>query len=80
MTAEGLPVWNKYSRTYSGKIIFRVRFEFHTMSERTETDPPLMQRLYDRVWWLAVAALLFWALAYLGWGLLDWLSVPAGAV
>lgn len=50
------------------------------MSERTETDPPLMQRLYDRVWWLAVAALLFWALAYLGWGLLDWLSVPAGGI
>ncbi len=50
------------------------------MSDGTAADPPLMQRVYDRIWWLAVAALLFWVLAYLGWGLLDWLSVPPGGI
>lgn len=37
-----------------------------------------MQRLYDRIWLLALAALLFWALSYVVWGLLDIFSVPTG--
>jgi hypothetical protein len=43
-----------------------------------EGDPPFAQRLYDRVWLLALAALLFWALAYVVWGIIDIFSIPAG--
>jgi hypothetical protein len=39
-----------------------------------------MQRVYDRIWILAAAALLFWFLAYIGWGLLDLVSIPAGGI
>lgn len=39
---------------------------------------PLMQRLYDRIWLLGLLALLFWALSYVVWGILDVFSVPAG--
>ena len=41
-------------------------------------DPPLLQRAYDRIWLLALAALGFWAVAYVVWGLLDLLAIPAG--
>lgn len=50
------------------------------MSESTAPDPPLMQRIYDRIWLLAAAALLFWLLTYLGWGFLDLISVPSGGI
>jgi hypothetical protein len=40
-------------------------------------DVPLMQQLYNRIWLLALAAILFFAVVYVGWGLLDILSVPA---
>jgi hypothetical protein len=46
------------------------------MTPDSATDPPLMQRLYDRIWLLALAALLFWLLTYVVWGLLDIASVP----
>jgi len=36
-----------------------------------------MQRLYDRIWLLAAAAVLFFVVVYVGWGLVDILSVPA---
>ena len=36
----------------------------------------MMQRLYDRIWLLALAAVLFWAVSYLLWGILDIVSVP----
>ena len=39
---------------------------------------PFMQRLYNRVWLIAAAALVFFALSYFGWGLLDLLTLPAG--
>ncbi len=48
------------------------------MSDRGAADQPMMQRLYDRIWLLALAALLFWALSYVVWGLLDIFSVPMG--
>lgn len=35
-----------------------------------------MQRLFDKIWLLAVAAFLFWIVAYLLWGFLDIMSVP----
>lgn len=46
------------------------------MSE-TEQDPTL-QRIYDNIWLLAVVALLFFALSYVGWGVIDILAVPGG--
>lgn len=48
------------------------------MASTSQDEPPLLQRVYDRVWLLALAALLFWALSYVLWGVLDVLSVPAG--
>lgn len=38
-------------------------------------EAPLMQRLYDRIWVLAAAALLFFVVSYVVWGLVDILSV-----
>ena len=37
---------------------------------------PTVQRLYDNVWLLAVAALLFFALSYVAWGFIDIFAVP----
>lgn len=44
----------------------------------SEETRPLPQRLYDRIWLLALLALLFWTLSYLVWGLADIFSVPPG--
>ena len=46
------------------------------MASSDPTEAPLLQRLYDRIWLLALAALVFWALSYVVWGLFDVLSVP----
>jgi hypothetical protein len=48
------------------------------MASTHQDEKPLLQRLYDRIWLLALAALLFWTLTYVVWGLLDIFSVPAG--
>ncbi|MFC7058444.1 hypothetical protein [Halovenus salina] len=37
---------------------------------------PTMQWLYNRIFLLAVASLVFFFLVYVGWGLLDIMSVP----
>lgn len=47
------------------------------MSTPPSEEIPVMQRLYNRIWLLAAAAIVFFAVVYLGWGLLDILSVPA---
>jgi uncharacterized membrane protein len=39
---------------------------------------PWIQRLYDRIWLIAIAALVFFFLSYLGWGLADVLMTPEG--
>ncbi|WP_435075205.1 hypothetical protein [Halorubrum sp. HHNYT27] len=39
-------------------------------------DTPAMQRLYNRIWLLAAAAMVFFLVVYVGWGLLDLLSLP----
>lgn len=39
---------------------------------------PFMQRLYNRIWLLAAMALVFFALSYVMWGLVDIYSVPPG--
>lgn len=48
------------------------------MASNEESQPPLPKRLYDSIWLLAVVALVFWALTYVVWGLIDVFSVPAG--
>lgn len=50
------------------------------MSSDTEDDPPLLQRLYDRIWLIAVTAVLFWALSYVLWGYIDIYTVPPGLI
>lgn len=46
------------------------------MAGDTPEESPLMQRLYDRIWLLAVAAFVFWLVTYVLWGYLDIVSVP----
>jgi hypothetical protein len=48
------------------------------MADSSTTDRPLGQRLFDRIWLLALAALLLWALTYVVWGIVDVISVPSG--
>ncbi|WP_458210470.1 hypothetical protein [Haladaptatus sp. NG-SE-30] len=48
------------------------------MASTDQNETPLVQRLYDRIWWLALAALLFWALSYAVWGMADIFSIPPG--
>lgn len=43
----------------------------------TTEDIPVMQRIYNRIWLLAAAAMVFFLVVYVGWGLLDILTVPA---
>lgn len=45
---------------------------------QTDRDVPWQQRLYERIWWLAGAAIVFWVLSYIAWGLIDIYSVPPG--
>ncbi|MCU4741306.1 hypothetical protein [Natronoglomus mannanivorans] len=39
---------------------------------------PFMQRLYNRIWLLAIVALVFFTLSYVVWGLIDIYTVPMG--
>lgn len=48
------------------------------MSSHTTDNVPLMQRLYNRIWLIAAAAMLFFIVVYVGWGIMDILSVPMG--
>lgn len=41
-------------------------------------DRPWQQQLYDSVWLLAGAAIVFFVLSYMVWGLVDILTIPAG--
>jgi len=42
------------------------------------TDVPWLQRLFDSIWVLALAAILYWVLSYVVWGIVDILSVSGG--
>ncbi|WP_254529714.1 hypothetical protein [Natrinema gelatinilyticum] len=46
------------------------------MTNDISGEVPLMQRLYDKIWLLAVVAFLFWLVTYVLWGYLDIFSVP----
>lgn len=48
------------------------------MAPSDQREAPLLQRLYDNIWLLALAALVFWALSYVVWGMVDVFSVPPG--
>lgn len=42
-----------------------------------QTQPrPVLQRLYDRIWLLALASLVFFYVTYLAWGLSDLAATP----
>lgn len=41
-------------------------------------DVPTLQRVYDSIWLLAVAAIVFFSLSYVAWGVFDILAVPPG--
>lgn len=41
-------------------------------------DVPWQQRLFDNIWLLALAAMLYFFLSYALWGLIDLARVPAG--
>ena len=58
-------------------IQFVVRLLTYNMSDQQTDEIPVMQRLYNKVWLLALAGILFFFITYLGWGLIDILSVPA---
>ncbi|MFP8958742.1 hypothetical protein ACLI4Y_18715 [Natrialbaceae archaeon A-CW3] len=48
------------------------------MTTHTPDEVPFMQRLYNRVWLLAAAALAFFLMVYVVWGVVDIFSVPLG--
>lgn len=48
------------------------------MESSDPADAPFLKRLYDRIWLLALLALVWWALAYVLWGFADVFSVPLG--
>lgn len=41
-------------------------------------DVPWPQQVLDSIWLLAMAAIVYWVLAYVMWGLIDILAVPVG--
>lgn len=45
------------------------------MQTEPSSDTPLMQRVYDRIWLLAAIAMVFFFVSYVGWGLLDVLTI-----
>jgi hypothetical protein len=46
------------------------------MSTEAETDDRhVIERLYGRIWLLALLAMIFWTLSYVAWGAFDVLSV-----
>lgn len=47
------------------------------MSDQQTEDIPIMQQLYNRIWLLAIAGIVFFFVTYLGWGLIDMLTLPA---
>lgn len=47
-------------------------------SAPSDGDIPWQQRLFDNIWLLAIAAMLYFFLSYALWGLIDLARVPAG--
>ncbi|WP_256301412.1 hypothetical protein [Haloarchaeobius salinus] len=49
-----------------------------TDSETSTDGEPWPQRLLDSIWLLALAAIVYWVLSYIVWGLIDIFTVPMG--
>lgn len=49
-----------------------------TETDSQSEDVPWPQRLLDSIWLLALAAILYWVLSYIVWGLIDIFGVPMG--
>ena len=45
---------------------------------RAQPDVPRAQRAFNSIWILAAAAMLYFFLSYVVWGLVDLARVPAG--
>ena len=50
----------------------------HMSESETETEIPWIQRLYDRIWLIGLAALAFFFLSYVLWGVVDIIMIPEG--
>ena len=46
------------------------------MTDQPVEEIPMMQQLYNRIWLLAAAGIVFFFLVYLGWGMIDILTLP----
>lgn len=44
----------------------------------SDEGSPWPQQLLDSIWLLAMAAILYWALVYIVWGVIEILVVPMG--
>jgi hypothetical protein len=49
-----------------------------TRAETPEASRPWQQEVYDSIWLLAGAAIVFFVLSYVVWGLVDLLTIPMG--
>lgn len=47
-------------------------------SASTNDDVPLPQKLLDRIWLLAISAIIFFTLSYIVWGHIDIFTIPTG--
>ena len=70
--ASARPLANTFGSKLRGELL-----PVGGMSTDSET-PPWQQQLLDSVWLLALAAIIFWMLAYVVWGIVDVLTVPMG--
>ncbi len=48
------------------------------METRQQQPAPWLQQIYDNPWLLAGAAIVFFVLSYIVWGVIDLLTIPAG--
>ncbi|MFC7238767.1 hypothetical protein ACFQS4_11120 [Saliphagus sp. GCM10025317] len=48
------------------------------MTTQSADEIPFMQRIYDRIWVLAILAFAFFLFVYVIWGAIDVFSVPLG--
>lgn len=48
------------------------------MGNTSEDEIPFLQRLYNRIWLLALLALVFFAVSYVAWGIIDIFAAPPG--
>lgn len=46
--------------------------------ESVEDDVPIMQKIFDSIWFLAGVAIIFFMLSYIVWGFIDLLTIPMG--